>query len=212
MDAKDNAKKGEAGTGSNIEEKDRNPPENISDEELHDEDLEDATDKLSNKSKRLWREYEKSLAPPKQDTSSESPLRKSLEDLRLQRQAGESSPGPSNKMQVTETPNANRGNHSRIEKPKKRSKWPKNLTNLKGENAKGANTEEVGRIVDPIGSVDLPLDTSEQETSNTCHREPDRSITKYFACTYCDERFQYCEEWASTLQEHKIAVHQVPKS
>lgn len=82
----------------------------ISDEELQDEDLEDATDRLSNKSKRQWKEYERSLAPPKQNTSTEEPLRRSMEDLRLQEQGNENSSGSSGKTTVIENPKANRDN------------------------------------------------------------------------------------------------------
>ena len=65
--------------------------------------------------------------------------------------------------------------------------------------------------MDPIGSVDLPLETSEHDVSNAGHREHDTSITKYFACRYCDKRYQYHEDWASTLQEHKNYDHPILK-
>ena len=144
-------------------------------------------------------EPNKSLAPPQQDPPTEEPLRRSMEDLTLQ---NGNSPGAStDKESTTDNPKANR-----ISRPKTKKKG-KRFNNLKRVDSGAPKEEEAGRIVDPSGSVDPPHQNPEHDTSNESHEEHDKTITKYFACRYCDKSYEYHKEWQSILQEHKNIYH-----
>ena len=64
------------------------------------EDLENAIIKMSAKTIKQWRDYEKSLECSSQDSATEDPLRRSMEDLKLR---GKNSPGAtsSNSLNVS---------------------------------------------------------------------------------------------------------------
>ena len=95
----------EAASGGNVQ----NRSDDNDDEKIADEDLENATDRVNAKAKRQWLDYEKSLAPQHQDPPTEEPLRRSMEDLRLQ---GGNSPGAS----TSGNPKANRSSRPKTNK------------------------------------------------------------------------------------------------
>ena len=98
---------------------------------------------MNAKAKRQWLDYEKSLEPPHQDPPTEEPLRRSMEDLRLQ---SVNSPGAS----TSGNPKANRISRPKTNKKGKRS------NNLKKDDSGAQKEVEAGLIMDPSGSVDPP--------------------------------------------------------
>ena len=107
------------------------------------------------------------------------------------------SPGAS----TSGNPNANRTSRPKAKKKGKRS-------NNSKKDVPGTQEElDAGWIVDPSGSIDPPHQNSELDKSNENREELDKTMKKYFACRYCDQSYEWHDEWESVLQEHKDIYH-----
>ena len=176
----------------------RDRPDDDGGDKIAKEDLENAIIKMSAKTIKQWRDYEKSLERPRQDSATEDPLRRSMEDLKLR---GKNSPGATSSSSL----NVSRTSRSNTKKKGKRPSTKKN-------DGRGSNNELVaGRLVDPSGSVDHPHQSPEHEAGNESQEEPDKNMKKFFACSYCDQSYEYHSEWKSVLQNHKDVYHPVLK-
>ena len=103
----------EASKGGNA----HNRSDDDDDEKIAEKDLE----YLSNKTKKQWRDYERSLERPTHDSMTEDPLHKSMEDLRLR---NKNSPGASTSSSL---------NVSRTSQPKTKKKGKRSITKKKGD-------------------------------------------------------------------------------
>ena len=180
----------EAAKGGNVHDR----SDDDDDEKIAEKDLE----YLSNKTKKQWRDYERSLERPTHVSTTEDPLHKSMEDLRLR---NKNSPGASTSGSL---------NVSRTSQQKTKKKGKRSITKKKDDH--GTQKETVaGRIVDPSGSVDHPHRSPDREAGNESQEEPDKNMKKFFACSYCDQSYEYHSEWKSVLQNHKDVYHPVLK-
>ena len=148
VDEKDSTEEptNEATKARNVEDR----PGDDDGEKIAKEDLENAIIKMSAKTVKQWRDYERSLERPTQDSATEDPLRRSMEDLKLR---GKNSPGATTSSSL---------NASRTSRPntKKKGKRP----NTQRNDGRGTNNEMVaGRLVDPSGSVDHPHQNPERD-------------------------------------------------
>ena len=121
----------------------RDRPDDDGGDKIAKEDLENAIIKMSAKTIKQWRDYEKSLERPSKDSATEDPLRRSMEDLKLR---GKNSPGATSSSSL---------NVSRTKRPNTKKKG-KRLSTKKNDNRESDNDLVAGRLVDPSGSVDHP--------------------------------------------------------
>ena len=127
--------KSEAAKGGNVLDR----SDDDDNEKIAEEDLENATIRMSVKTKKQWRDYERSLERPTHDPTTEDPLRRSMEDLRLR---SKNSPGASTSGSL---------NVSRTSQPKTRKKG-KRSNNQKKDDRGTQEETDAGRIVDPSGA------------------------------------------------------------
>ena len=115
-DEKDSKEKptSEAAKSGNVQDR----PDDDDDEKIAEEDLENATTRMSIKTKKQWRDYERSLERPTHDSMTEDPLHKSMEDLRLR---SKNSPGASTSGSL----NVSRTSQSKSKKERKAFEQPK---------------------------------------------------------------------------------------
>ena len=183
MDDKDKAKEEEPVVGPLNRDKKQKPSKGVGNDELHERDLEG----LTKKSKKEWKDYAKSQMPMP-ETSADSPLRKSMEDLRIEKPDDEGKPGSSGTSVMAGNSNC-KVNHYNPSKNVRYRKKGKKLTNTKGESKRANDTEAMGRIEDPIGPIDLPPNANEHEENNIGQEENESNNAKYVACAFCDKRY-----------------------
>ena len=204
MDGKEETKDEDPVVGSSTQIKEGNSSKgkDTNNDELHERDPEG----LSKKSRREWKDYAKSqmspmLEKPKSGGSTELPLRRSMEELRLEKPDNDRKSGTPKTSAMSGNPNTSHSSSTKYNKFKKKNKkLPKN----ENERVKEKDPEATGRIEDPTGPIDLP--PNDNDNGND-HEKNESNIVKYIACKVCDKRFRYHNDWSMTLRKHNKETH-----